>query len=139
MLNSPIFSTYISNVTEAEVSISDKKAVLSINIDSESYSLNGKAVSEDKKDSFISFFNAFNNVYFEYEENADSPSGDTEVTVKYTLTSDTVTEISYIPVPDSDNYWVLKDGNYTGYTIKKDKISNIKSSYEELAKAMNIS
>lgn len=139
MLNSPIFSTDISRVTEAEVTISDKKVVLGIDTDSESYKLNGKIVSDDKKDLYISFFNAFNNAYYIYEENSSVPSGNEEIKVKYTLSSNTVTEISYIPIPETDNYWVLKDGDYTGYTIKKNIISNISSSYEELAKAMNIS
>lgn len=137
MLNTAIFSADISKVSNVEISMPNKKASLDIISSSESYKLNEKEIGEDGKDLFISFFDSFNNAYYKAKQNDEAtPSGDAEITVTYTLTSNVVTEISYIPIPDSDNYWVNKDGNYTGYTVDKSVISNINSAYEKLENTM---
>lgn len=75
-------------------------AEMKINNYEEEYILNDTQLTDDDtKSLFISFFNSFNNAYFESIENDQNPDGEPEITITYTLSNNTVNRIEYIPVP----------------------------------------
>lgn len=138
MMNTSVYSADISEVAAVDVVIPDAEAKMEINYSDEKYVLNGTEIQdEDTKSLFKSFYNSFNSAYFESIEKDDEPSGDAEITITYTLTNNDVTKIEYIPVPgdDSNTYWAVKDGEYTGFIVRKKIVANIITSYEELIKA----
>ncbi len=137
MINTVIFSADISRIVSVDVTFADKKAVLGIS--GSDYSVNDVKVSDNAADKFTAFYNAFNNAYMDANKTDGKPSGDAEIIIEYTQTSNVVSRVKYIPVPDSDEYWVMSDINYTGYTVSKDTIEKIISSYKELENAMNLS
>ncbi len=135
MMNTNVFSTDISNVANVTVTLDGKEIVLDMSEGEEAYKLNGTNVSElgdDVKSAFITFFNSFNNAYFESVEKAASPSGDAEVTIEYVQTNNIVTVLEYIPVDDSDEYYAMKNGEYTGFTVTGEIIKTIRNSYASL-------
>lgn len=142
MMNTTVYSADINDVTEVKVETSDFQALMEINSHEEKYVLNGTQIKDDNtKSAFISFFNSFNNTYFESIENNQKPEGEPEITITYTLSNNTVNKIEYIPVPgaDSNTYWAVKNNEYTGFVVRKKIIANISSSYEELAEAVESS
>lgn len=142
MMNTTVYSADINDVTEVKVETSDIQALLEINSYEEKYVLNGTQLKDDDtKSAFISFFNSFNNTYFESIENNQKPKGEPEITITYTLSNNTVNKIEYIPVPgeDSNTYWAVKNDEYTGFVVRKKIIANILTSYEKLAEAVESS
>lgn len=142
MMNTTVYSADINDVTEVKVEMPDAEALMEINSYDEKYVLNGNQIKDDNaKSAFISFFNSFNNTYFESIENNQKPEGEPEITITYTLSNNTVNKIEYIPVPgeDSNTYWAVKNNEYTGFVVRKKIIANIAASYEELAEAVESS
>jgi len=138
LMDTDVFSTDISNVSTVTVTMNGKQTVLDMSMGENEYKVddvNVSEISEDAKTAFVSFFNSFNNAYFESVEKAATPSGEAEITVEYILTSNVVAKLEYIPDPDSDEYFVVKDGVYTGFTVSPVIIEAINSSYNDL---MNI-
>lgn len=43
------------------------------------------------------------------------------------------------PGEDSNTYWAVKNGEYTGFVVRKKIIANISSTYEELVQAVESS
>ncbi len=135
MMNTSVFSTDISNVANVSVKINENEVLLDMSGGEEKYLVdetNVSEISEDAKSAFITFFNSFNNAYFEADERAAEPSGNPTITIKYTQTNNIVTVIEYIPVPDSDKYYSMKNGEYTGFVVDGEIIETINSSYENL-------
>ncbi len=135
IMETSVFSSDIDSVNEVEVTISGKTMLMDMSAGETAYKLddvNVSEFSEEAKSAFISFYDSFNNSYFESEAKDASPSGDAEVVVKYALKSNVVTVIEYIPVPDSDEYYVMKDGKYTGFTVIKEIVDNINKAYNNL-------
>lgn len=137
MMNTSVYSANISDVSEIEITMPDVSVTLEITSDDDSYiySVDGKELTTDEeREAFASFYNSFNNAYFESIENDDKPSGDAEITIKYTLTNNIVKEIEYIPVPgdDSNTYWAINTGEYTGFVVRKKVIAGIENMYKEL-------
>ena len=119
----------------------DYTAKLKIDEENEKYTVNDTVIEssqEELTDAFIAFYKSFNNAYFESIQKTDTPSGDAEVSIVYTLSSNVRTKIDYIPVPgeDSNTYWAMKDGEYTGFVVRKKVIANIISMYEDLINAI---
>lgn len=135
MMNTSVFSTDISNVANVDVTLNSNEILLDMSRGEEKYLVdetNVSEISENAKSAFITFFNSFNNAYFEADERTAQPSGEPTVTIKYTLTNNIVTVIEYIPVPDSDKYYSMKNGEYTGFVVDGTIIDAINSSYESL-------
>lgn len=142
MMNTTVYSADINDVTEVKVEMPGVTAEMKINNYEEEYILNDTQLTDDDtKSLFISFFNSFNNAYFESIENDQNPDGEPEITITYTLSNNTVNRIEYIPVPgeDSNTYWAVKNGEYTGFVVRKKIIANISSTYEELVQAVESS
>ena len=142
MMNTTVYSADINDVTEVKVEMPGVTAEMKINNYEEEYILNDTQLTDDDtKSLFISFFNSFNNAYFESIENDQNPDGEPEKTITYTLSNNTVNRIEYIPVPgeDSNTYWAVKNGEYTGFVVRKKIIANISSTYEELVQAVESS
>ncbi|MGN1480755.1 DUF4340 domain-containing protein [Porcipelethomonas sp.] len=139
MMNTSVYSADINEVTEVTVEMADATAELEINAASEDYTLNGKKIEgDDEKELFTAFYNSFNNAYFESIQNDQEPEGEPELTITYVRSDNILTRISYIPVPgeDSNTYWAMKDGKYTGFVVRKKVIYNITSAYETLSEAV---
>ncbi|MBQ3567246.1 MAG: DUF4340 domain-containing protein [Oscillospiraceae bacterium] len=135
MMNTSVFSTDISNVANVSVTINKNEVLLDMSGGEENYLVNKtnvSEISEDAKSAFVTFFNSFNNAYFEADERTAQPSGDPTITIQYTQTNNIVTVIEYIPVPDSDKYYSMKNGEYTGFVVDGEIIDAISSSYENL-------
>ncbi len=114
MMNTTVYSADINDVTEVKVEMPGVTAEMEINNYEEEYILNDTQLTDDDtKSLFISFFNSFNNAYFESIENDQNPDGEPEITITYTLSNNTVNRIEYIPVPgeDSNTYWAVKNGS----------------------------
>ncbi len=138
MMNTPIFSTYITRVVSVELKMPDAEATMTISGSEQGYALNENKVDENAEKQFVAFFDSFNTATAEATEFAKEPTSDeAALTIRYTLTNNVLTDINYIPVPGSDNYWVTRDGGYTGYVVNKSVIDKIISSYDELVKAVN--
>ncbi|MGN0612778.1 MAG: DUF4340 domain-containing protein [Porcipelethomonas sp.] len=140
MMNTSVFTADISDVSKVTVDMPDASAELTIaGGDETSYTLNSKNVSKEGDeaiDKFETFFNSFNNAYFETVETDSQPEGEAEISIEYTLTNNIVTRIEYIPVPGSETYWAMKDGEYTGFVVREKIISNIISCYDTLTEMM---
>lgn len=111
MMNTTVYSADINDVTEVKVEMPGVTAEMKINNYEEEYILNDTQLTDDDtKSLFISFFNSFNNAYFESIENDQNPDGEPEITITYTLSNNTVNRIEYIPVPgeDSNTYWAVR-------------------------------
>lgn len=139
MMNTTVYSADIDEITEITVEMPDATAELEIDASSESYTINGtKIENDDTKELYMTFYNAFNNAYFESIQNDQEPEGEPEITVTYVGADNIVTKISYIPVPgeDSNTYWAMKNDKYTGFVVRKKVIYNITSTYETLMEAI---
>lgn len=137
MMNKYIFCKNLSEVSSVSITLPEGSAELELNETDSKYTFNGKEIDisdEDINMAYFNFFDSFNNAYFESIDKETEPSGDSEVTVEYTLSDGTVTKLEYIPVPgeDSNTYWVMKDGEYTGFIVRKKVVANISSAYEAL-------
>lgn len=137
MMNSSIYSPDIDTIDSVKITMPDHEADLQIDEANAKYMLNGNEIDnsdEEAYNSYIAFFSAFNNTNFESVNRKDTPSGDAEVTVEYSLSDGTKAKIEYIPVPgaDSNTYWTMKDGEYTGFIVRKKVIANITTCYEGL-------
>lgn len=141
MMNKYIFCKTLSEVSSVSVTMPEGNAELEINESDSKYTFNGIEIDisdEEINQIYFNFFDSFNNIYFESVDRDSEPSGETEVTVEYTLTDGTVTKFEYIPVPgeDSNTYWTLQDGEYTGFIVRKKVIANISSAFEALEEAI---
>lgn len=141
MMNKYIFCKELSEISSVSVTVPEGSAELEINETDSKYTFNGKEIDisdEEQNKAYFNFFNSFNNAYFEAVDRDAQPSGDTEVTVEYNLSDGTVTRLEYIPVPgeDSNTYWTMQDGEYTGFTVRKKVIANISSTYETIEDIM---
>lgn len=134
MINTVIFSTDISNVVTVEVKLPDANAVLSKSGSPAEYFVNDIKVGRDE---FLAFYDSFNNAYTDANKTNGEPSGEAEIVIEYTQTNNVVSRVKYIPVPNSDKYWVMADTSYTGYTVSKETVEKIISSYKELEKSIN--
>lgn len=135
MMNTTVFSTDISNVANVTLNINGKNVILDMSGGENAYMVNDVNVSklgDEAKNAFVTFYNSFNNAYFESVERAASPSGDPEITIDYVETNNIVTKLEYIPTEDSDEYYVIKNGEYTGYTVTGEIIKAITGSYDKL-------
>ncbi len=141
MMNKYIFCKNLEEISSVSITLPEGSAELEINETDSQYTFNGNEIDisdEDINKAFFNFFDSFNNTYFESVDRDAKPSGDAEVTVEYTLSDGTVTKLEYIPVPgeDSNTYWTIKDGEYTGFIVRKKVIANISSAYEALEDAV---
>lgn len=137
MINPEIYSESISNVTSVEVTMPENKASLEIEASNKKYKCNNTEIdSADEKavSAFTDFYNSFNNAYLSSTEKNAEPDGKAVVTIEYTLINNIVSIIEYVPVSQNaeDGYYAIKNDKYTGYTVSKDVIENIISSYEKL-------
>lgn len=141
MMDKYIFCKTLADISSVKITMPEGSAELDINEADSKYTFNGKDVDisdEDINEAYFNFFDSFNNAYFETVDRDVQPSGDTEVTVEYTLSDGTVTKLEYIPVPgeESNTYWTLQDGEYTGFIVRKKVIANISTTYEALEDVM---
>lgn len=141
MMNKSVYSPSIDYVTDVKITMPDKEAVLKINEEKVEYNFNGTDIDvsiEKEQSTFIDFFGSFNNAYFETVDRKAKPSGDAEVTIEYKLSDGTETTIEYIPVPgeDSNTYWAMKNGEYTGFIVRKKVIANISTCYDAVVEAL---
>ncbi len=137
MINPEIYSESISNVTSVEVTMPENKASLEIEASNKKYKCNNTEIdSTDEKavSAFTDFYNSFNDAYLSSTEKNAEPDGKAVVTIEYTLINNIVSIIEYVPVSQNaeDGYYAIKNDKYTGYTVSKDVIENIISSYEKL-------
>lgn len=135
MIETNIFSADIESVNDVVVTIDGKEVTLNLSGGESEYKVNDVNISEkgdEAKAAFVKFYNAFNNASYEAEALNATPSGDIKISVKYSSQDGIVTEIAYIPVPDSDKYYAMKNGEYTGFTVEAAIIESISSTYETL-------
>lgn len=141
MMNTSVYTADINDVTEIELTMPDYNVNLKIDEKNEKYTVNERDIESSEKElteAFISFYKSFNNAYFESIQKSDEPFGEAEISIVYTLSSNVRTRIDYIPVSgeNSNTYWAMKDGEYTGFVVRKKVIANIISSYEVLISAI---
>lgn len=136
MMNKYFSSRKPEELTTVKLTVPDGTAEFGINDAENKYTFNGKEIDiDDEKlnDAYFGLLNSFNDVYFESVDRNAKPEGTPEVTVEYTLsdTENTVVKYEYIPVPgeDSNTYWTLKNGEYTGFIVRKKVIANISETY----------
>ncbi len=136
MVNTAIFSVDMADVSSVEVTMPDDTAKLNLATSTGSTAVNGKETDKygtDAQKAFESFYDSFNNSYFTAKEDKDAkPSGSAYLTVKYSLRSNVVYTIDYIPDSSGDYYYSVKDDEYSGYKVPKSTIENIISKYKEL-------
>lgn len=135
MIETNIFSADMESVSTVTVTIDGKEVTLNLSGGESEYKLNDVNISEkgeEAKSAFTTFYNSFNNASYESEALNAEPSGDTKISVEYSSQDGIVTNVSYIPVPDSDKYYAMKNGEYTGFTVDSEIIEAISSSYESL-------
>ncbi len=137
MMNAAVYTPGIDTISKINVTMSDTDVELEIDEANEKYTVNGNEIDNNNDElynDFLHFFSSFNNAVFESINKDDSPTGEAEVIINYTLTDGTVATIEYIPVPgeDSKTYWVVKDGEYTGFIVRKKVVANIAACYKDL-------
>ena len=142
MINTSILSLNMSDVSEVDVTMPDGTATLNLATSSGSPAVDGKEIStykgkaSDIQKALEAFYDSFNNSYFTAVEDKDAkPSGDAYMTVKYSLRSNVVYNIEYIPDDSGEYYYSVKDTEYSGYKVPKSTLENIIKKYNEL-KAM---
>ncbi len=141
MMNKYVYSQKLSDISSVKLTTPDGSCELGIDSENSKYTFNGTEISSDDNETgeiYMALIDSFNKVYFESIDKDAVPEGDPEITVEYTLTDGTDVKLEYIPVPgeDSNKYWAVKDGEYTGFIIRKKVIANITSVYDALAETV---
>lgn len=137
MMDNTVYSVTADELTGVTVTMPDGTAEVEIDSANDKYTFNGKEISSSNEGLFAAYFdflNSFNDAYFESVDRNAEPEGEPEVTVRYALANGSETVIEYIPVPgeDSNTYWAMKNGEYTGFVVRKKVVANISSSCETL-------
>ena len=135
MIETNIYSADMESITDVVVTIDGKEVTLDLSGGDTEYTVDDVIISEkgeNAKTAFDIFYKSFNNASYESEALKATPSGNEEISVKYSTKDGLVTEVSYIPVDDSDKYYAMKNGEYTGFTVDSSVIESILNSYDAL-------
>lgn len=138
LMNEAVYSQDINVISEIKVKLPDNTADMTFDAANKNFTINGIKIDisdNDQYGKFLDFFYSFNNAAFETVNRKDTPTGDPEVSINYKLIDGTETTIEYIPVPgeNSNTYWAIQDGEYTGFIVRKKVIANFTTTYEALA------
>lgn len=137
MMNTSIFSADTVDIAEVEVKMPMATATLEFGKSSGDNLFNGKKMSDygdGAEKAFKAYFASFNSAYSESVQKEAAPEGEAYITITYTLKSNTVVVIEYIPNEDESEYYAVKNGEYTGFTVKGKIVENIIEAYRGLIK-----
>ncbi len=135
MIESDVYAADIASVTEVSITINGEEILMDFSGGEDAYKINDINISEkgeDAKKAFVKLYDSFNNAQYETEDKASTPSGEAEISIKYTTQDGLVTRIDYIPIENSDMYYAMKNDEYTGFKVASVMIDGITSAYEEL-------
>lgn len=112
--------------------------------DKDKFTVNGKAAmmkDKDDKQLFRNFYQALIGIGLDEIEVGSVPSGTPEISIKYYLNSAPGTmQVDFIS-KDADYYYVMRNGQYAGILVKKNKqdlgIEGMKASFKTLMDAVN--
>ncbi|MCR4435299.1 MAG: DUF4340 domain-containing protein [Clostridiales bacterium] len=142
------FTTDISNVSRIEVEMDGKTVQCEVQADKEdtskdSFKVDGKDASMKSSNGesyFRKYYQALTGIVMDDIETGAVPRGNPEITITYTLkTSPDTMKIQYIS-KDSNYYYVMRNGKYSGLTVSKkqfDKEGGVRETYKALTDAMN--
>lgn len=141
MMSNNIYKKEIDKIKSISVSMPEHTAEVEIDSANGKYKIDGVEIDNNNEEIYKAYFNfltSVNSAYFESVDRSAKPSGESEVTVKYALTDGTETTIEYIPIPggDSNTYWAMMNGEYTGFIVRKKIVANISKTYEALEALM---
>ncbi|MCM1226533.1 MAG: DUF4340 domain-containing protein [Clostridium sp.] len=141
LMSKEIYQNELNKIKNVIVSMPDDTADIEIDTAQSKYKVNGTDIDieDDKLNTvFFDFLASFNNANFESIDKDAEPSGEAEVTVRYTLSDGTETTVEYIPVPgeDSNKYWAMINGEYTGFIVRKKVVAAISTTFEALKSFM---
>lgn len=141
LMSKEIYQNELNKIKNVIVSMPEDTADIEIDTAQSKYKVNGTDIDieDDKLNTvFFDFLASFNNANFESIDKDAKPSGEAEVTVRYTLSDGTETTVEYIPVPgdDSNKYWAMINGEYTGFIVRKKVVAAISTTFEALKSFM---
>lgn len=137
MLTKTISNKTLNEIRSVNVKTPDFEAAVEMDSENEKYKINGIDISSedsDKISAYFTFIDSFNGAYFSEIDKTAVPSDEAELTITYDLSDGTKKVIEYVSSENNDSYWVVIDGEYTGFIVKKKVVENIYSTYEELEK-----
>lgn len=134
---SDILSEYINNismshVSAVDISIDGQKVRLDIDFSENEYFFDGVQISDDERIKlYDEFFGSFNLIKVSGTDLSAEPdiSGIPQLEIKYTLDDGSEINSAYYKDDESDVYYLVKDGIYTGAVVSADAVMEIKGAY----------
>jgi len=124
----------IDKVTAIELTMDGKTTKMTLDVykdeegksdtDKDKFTVNGMDASgkdENDKQPFRQFYQDLIGIGLDEIDVNGQPSGDPEITIKYTLNTDPGTMIVEFIPKDENYYYVVKNGEYSGLLVKKNK------------------
>ena len=134
-----VYCRDISEVESVDVDLNGTKALIEVvNSNENKYKFNGEDVPSESVSLLGDFYTAFNTAEFETYDAKQKPKGDVEVTITYKLKDGTKTKLEYIPIKggEENTYWVMNNGEYSGFIVRKKVVAHFTTQYEALEKAL---
>lgn len=121
--------------------IYDMKETLSVDSKNNKYALSGKEI--DTEDNtvlrlFQNYYRAVSNLSFSDLALDAKPEGEPVITIVYHFTDGKTVTLGFVPL-ETNNYALMKDGAYTGQTVRLNRFTasgSVVPSYEELKAAL---
>ncbi len=124
----------IADVSGLRVTLDGRTHISKINVDSDdedksTYEFNGILLTGDEDSDYISAFKKYyqgaigllvNKIVLDVEPLPENP----EVSVEYTLKNGEKILIELVSTPDNISYYALKNGKYTGITLRKAQLND---------------
>lgn len=132
VLSPLVYGFNTKKVADVDISIEGQSVNLSMDSESDKYSFNGVDITDDERISlYTEFFQSFNAM--EISGTDISAEIDTSQTpsleINYTMEDGSEVISSYYTNENSDCYYLVKNGKYTGITVSSDAVTAIKAAY----------